>query len=266
VTIELRPSTDFSVADLAVLFTASYEGYAVPLVVDASRLAFMVDAFDLDRSESLVAVEDGTPVGLANLGRRGATTWLGGIGVVPSSRRRGLGELLTRRLLDRAREIGAREMLLEVIVENAPAIALYEKLGFERTRDLEVLSLPPGDGGASADEIAVAAARRLIADRRQAPEPWQRADETLVRLARREPPLRALAAGEAAAVYRPDGGRLHLLQAAGDPPGLRAVVAALRARGPLYALNFPAGGAVAVALREAGAELVVRQHEMAAAL
>jgi hypothetical protein len=45
VTIELRPSTDFSVADLAVLFTASYECYAVPFVVDASRLAFMVDAF-----------------------------------------------------------------------------------------------------------------------------------------------------------------------------------------------------------------------------
>src|SRR5581483_11634583 len=40
-----------------------------------------------------------------------------------------------------ARAAGARELMLEVIVENAPAIALYEKLGFQTTRVVEVLTL-----------------------------------------------------------------------------------------------------------------------------
>jgi hypothetical protein len=40
------------------------------------------------------------------------------------------------------------------------------------------------------------------------------------------------------------------------------VVAALRARGPILALNYPSGGPVAQALHGAGATLVLRQHEM----
>src|SRR3954451_17129655 len=140
-TIEFRRSSDFSLADLAAVFTASYEGYFIPMVVDETQLEYMVDVFDLDLSRSLVAVERERPVGLANLGRRGERTWLGGIGVVPDHRGAGVGKSLTRRLIYQAREAGARELVLEVIVENAPAIALYEKLGFTRTRELEVLSL-----------------------------------------------------------------------------------------------------------------------------
>jgi hypothetical protein len=67
-------------------------------------------------------------------------------------------------------------------------------------------------------------------------------------------------------VYRADGGRIGLLQAGGEPHGLRALVAALRAKGAVSAVNYPAGGPVAVVLREAGAEAVLRQYEMTLAL
>ena len=143
--LEFRRSTEFSLAELASVFTASYHGYFIPFALDKTQLRYMVEVFDLDLSRSLVAVERQRPVGLANLGRREERTWLGGVGVVPDRRGSGVGESLTRMLLDQAREAGAREMVLEVIVENAPAIALYEKLGFARTRELEVLSLGPRD-------------------------------------------------------------------------------------------------------------------------
>jgi ribosomal protein S18 acetylase RimI-like enzyme len=103
--------------------------------VDESTFAYIVGALDLDLEQSLVAEDDGTPVGLANLGRRGRRTWLGGVGVVRSKRREGLGELLIRSLLDRAHALGATEITLEVIVENEPAIGLYEKVGFVRARE-----------------------------------------------------------------------------------------------------------------------------------
>ena len=69
--------------------------------------------------------------------------------------------------MDSARERGATEMLLEVITENAPAIALYEKLGFEHVRELEVLSLPEAAGGGGAEEAPLDVAQALIAARRE---------------------------------------------------------------------------------------------------
>lgn len=52
------------------------------------------------------------------------------VGVAPGSQRRGLGSLLMRALVERARSLGAASVLLEVRVDNEPAIALYERLGF----------------------------------------------------------------------------------------------------------------------------------------
>jgi hypothetical protein len=170
----------------------------------------------------------------------------------------GIGERLTRGLLDQARDARAGEMVLEVIVENAPAIALYEKLGFRARRQLEVLSLAADEGGDAA--LDPAEARRRIATARTDPEPWQREDATVDNLTG----VAALAMDGAVAVYRMEDGRVNLLQFAGVR--LDALIAALRARGPIYALNYPAASPAAVALTEAGASVVVRQLEMSLAL
>ena len=52
--------------------------------------------------------------------------------VDPDFRRRGIGELLLREATKHAHSRGAREIFLEVSVNNSAAVALYEKLGFQR--------------------------------------------------------------------------------------------------------------------------------------
>ncbi len=52
------------------------------------------------------------------------------LGVLTAERRRGLGRLLLESLCAEGQRSGARVMLLEVRESNAPAIALYEGLGF----------------------------------------------------------------------------------------------------------------------------------------
>jgi ribosomal protein S18 acetylase RimI-like enzyme len=262
VAVELRPSTAVSRGELAALFTAAYEGYFISFSVDEATLGYMVDVFDLDLGQSFVADDEGVLVGLANLGRRGARTWLGGVGVVPSRRGEGIGELLTRSLLERTGALGAREMVLEVIVENLPAISLYDKLGFVRTRELEVLSLAAEANGGAAEVAPLEVVRRLVWAQRDGEEPWQRDDDTVDRLLRRDPAPGGIVAGDAGAIFRTSGDTVSLVQAAGDERGLAEILASLRARVTVSAVNYPAGGAVARALRAAGAEVRLRQYEM----
>ena len=54
------------------------------------------------------------------------------LGTSPQHRRQGLAEKSLAALLDKMREVGAKKCFLEVRSRNAPAIALYEKLGFVR--------------------------------------------------------------------------------------------------------------------------------------
>jgi ribosomal-protein-alanine N-acetyltransferase len=55
------------------------------------------------------------------------------IGVAAWARRRGVADALMTAALGVARQMGATEAFLEVDVDNAAAIALYERLGFART-------------------------------------------------------------------------------------------------------------------------------------
>jgi ribosomal protein S18 acetylase RimI-like enzyme len=260
--VELRRSSEFSLAELAAIFTAAYDEYLVPFAMDETKLSYMVEALDVDLTRSVVAVDEGRPIGLANLGLRRERAWLGGVGIVPPHRGGGLGELLTRSILDQARGSGASEMVLEVIVENAPAISLYAKLGFQRTRELEVLALAADARGSAARDADLDDAVRRIVATRDALEPWQRDDATVANLGRHPPIPQAMTAVGGAVVFRDEADGISLLQAAGEPAVLDELLAAARSRGRVTALNFPADGRVAGALRKAGAEVVTRQYEM----
>ena len=54
------------------------------------------------------------------------------IGVGRRFQRQGIAASLMEALIARAREQGAQRMLLEVRVDNIPALALYERFGFAR--------------------------------------------------------------------------------------------------------------------------------------
>ena len=57
--------------------------------------------------------------------------YVGNIAVVPACRRRGAGRGLTIAMLERAREMGAAFLTLEVRAGNLPARRLYEGCGFQ---------------------------------------------------------------------------------------------------------------------------------------
>jgi len=60
--------------------------------------------------------------------------WIIQMGVRPSRRNRGLGSALLSEVMRRLRAEGLRYAVLDVNVNNAQALHLYQRLGFERTR------------------------------------------------------------------------------------------------------------------------------------
>jgi ribosomal-protein-alanine N-acetyltransferase len=76
--------------------------------------------------------QDGDLVGYAGLWFDGYDAQVMTLGTEERFQGRGLARLMLDNLLARAREVGAAVVLLEVRVDNEPAIHLYESVGFER--------------------------------------------------------------------------------------------------------------------------------------
>ena len=253
--IALRPARSLTLAALAELFTATYEGYVLPFVIDEPTLRLMVDSFDIDLDASLIAYSDGEPVGLANLAIRADEAWIGGIGVVPAARRRGIAETVMRAAHDEARARGAASVWLEVIEQNESAFRLYEKLGYEVVRHVEVWTLAEDSAGGPAREVPASEAHVRIRELRTTREPWQRSDATLAHYH----DARGLETGAGAAVVKV-AARVQLVQIAGSHA--LDLVRTARTLGAVVALNFPVDDPAVAALRELGGTLSVRQREM----
>jgi GNAT superfamily N-acetyltransferase len=263
VSIELVPSSGFSPAELAALFTASFEGYPAPMHVDEAAFRRMSELYDFDLDASRVALRGARAIGLVNLGVREPAGWVGGMGVVPDERRRGVGEQLMRGVHESAHARALDEVWLEVIESNAPAIALYAKLGYEPVRELDVWTLEAGPVEPAAREVAAAAAHARVRELRDAPEPWQRDDPVLERQLDAAD-RRGLATDGGAAVVRvTDQGVVVEQIAACDVAAARELLAAaLRAGWPVRLTNLPAGDPVGEAFRDLDARLELRQLEL----
>jgi GNAT superfamily N-acetyltransferase len=232
--MKLVPSDRFSYGRLADLFTRGYEGYFVPMHFDEPTLRYMVETWDIDLARSRVAPDAGS----CNLAIRGERGWIGGIAVVPERRRNGVGRALMEAVLD----LAPPTVLLEVIETNDPAIRLYESLGFERTRVLEVWRLddPPLVAANSVDRSPLG----------QENLPWQREDASL------PADYERIEVDGGAMLIR--GGTVFQLAASDE-----GAAAALLSRGTtLDYVNVPEGDVASGALRRLGGELRLRQFEM----
>lgn len=85
------------------------------------------------------------PVSIGRLGIAHGWAGLGAVWTDPAFRGRGLAGRLTARLADAAGQRGIHLMHLQVEADNATAIRLYERLGFDRHSSYVYLTQPPRD-------------------------------------------------------------------------------------------------------------------------
>jgi ribosomal protein S18 acetylase RimI-like enzyme len=85
---------------------------------------------------TFVAVRDGDDVGMVRCARDArdeGTAWLMSMWVAPEARRSGIGSALVDAIIEYARSRRLTRLVLDVADDNAAAIALYARKGFEPT-------------------------------------------------------------------------------------------------------------------------------------
>ena len=180
--IKLIPASQFTLDELTGIYNQTRVDYMVPMPMNAARLAEYISVYDVDLEHSLVAVQGDDLRGVAMLGVREDRAWITRLGVIPTTRRTGVGEALMAGLLEQAERLNIEFDMLEVIKNNTPAHTLFHKLGFYEVGELLVLRRSP----VSPDDPVVADARRL--ERHEAltlvgldrgTQPWTNQSESL---------------------------------------------------------------------------------------
>lgn len=158
---ELIPASRFSIDELTDIYNQTRVDYMIPMPMNAARLAEYIQSYDVDLENSFVAAEGNVMRGVAMLGSRKDRTWITRLGVLPTTRRGGVGEALCRRLLEQSEKMGVGFSMLEVIKNNAPAHQLFLKLGFYEVGELLILRRSPSRQTQQLHMPVVADARRL---------------------------------------------------------------------------------------------------------
>ena len=229
---ELRSVLEFGLSETAEVLKEAFADYVVRIPFSPSMLARLLVHDSIDPGASKVVLSDGVAIGASLIGRRGWTSRLAGMAIVPEARGQGIGGWLLSALIDAAAERGDRHVVLEVIEGNERAIRLYERSGFRRVRRLLGFDLSrphPEPSNTELEEIDVREAARRVTRDGSPDLPWQISGETL---ALTGPPSRAFQLdGACATISDPSAPRIAIrsLLVAPDRRGERRAVALLRA-------------------------------------
>jgi len=160
-----------------------YQGYRFRVVMTAKRFLEDARVHDVDLTSTFLALDGDRPVGVALTARRGDLAWIAGMGVHPDLRGRGLGQEMLVQVKERLAEVGARRVLLEVLVDNPAARACYDKAGLVPLRRYYCFRGTSGQAGPAGEWKAARTPATWIIDQHEELHPaeqcWQRNLPTL---------------------------------------------------------------------------------------
>jgi ribosomal protein S18 acetylase RimI-like enzyme len=181
--ISRRTVAECTAPQVADALTSSFEGYVMPVNVTAEGYERRFRPEHVDPFASYVYFQETEPVAVVLVARRGWTSRIAAMAVAPEARGLGLGRLIMQDAIGEAVERGDRSVLLEVFEHNAPAVKLYEGLGFRPSRRLVGYHRDPGGAAPEVTgmlyELDPLDFARVVAREGEPGLPWMLAPETL---------------------------------------------------------------------------------------
>jgi ribosomal protein S18 acetylase RimI-like enzyme len=245
---DMVPASNYPLPDLARFLNRGFENYFVPIQFDTVAFLNLVRKDGIDLTSSRILIVDELACGIALLARRGWTSRLAAMGIAKEMRGAGAGSWFMAQLVNEACQRGEREMWLEVIEQNEPAVKLYQRSGFQIVRRLigfvrkEAYEEEKGD----LQEIDLREMGRLISQYGLPDLPWQLSGECIAQL---NPPAHAYHKGQAyVAISNPESERVVIWslliaeEAHGSGPGttlLKTMIATHRGKTWYVPAIFP---------------------------
>ncbi|MBO9131416.1 ribosomal protein S18-alanine N-acetyltransferase [Bacillus sp. 165] len=122
--VAFRQMTEEDIEQIVKIEQASF---AIPWTYEAFERELIVNEFAC----YTVMEENGQIIGYCGLWIILDESHITNIAVLPEYRGRKLGEMLLQKVMEKAINLGAKTMTLEVRVSNEPAKKLYRKMGFQ---------------------------------------------------------------------------------------------------------------------------------------
>jgi len=223
VNLKLQSVLDYGLEPTVELLNRGFSDYLVPIVLDVASWLHMVGQESIDLVCSQVVQRDREAVGVALVARRGWTSRLAAMALVPSARQAGVGRWLMSQLIEQAQGRGEHAMVLEAIEGNEPAIRLYQRAGFQTVRRLVSCEAGPDVGLATTPGLGREVDLREVAGWVSAyglPDlPWQISGESLACL------------GPPNVAYAWEGAYIALSDPAADTIAIRSLLVLPEARG-----------------------------------
>lgn len=117
--------SEITEADVEAVSIIEAETFSMPW-----KPADFLEMISLDYAYYIVAKLDGEVIGCCGVRNMCGDGEITNVVIKKEHRQKGIGEQMLRYLMDTGRDRGIRRYTLEVRESNAPARALYEKLGF----------------------------------------------------------------------------------------------------------------------------------------
>lgn len=154
--IAIRKLSECTLDQAVQVWNEGFSGYLVDMTTNPEAYMGRQAYEQLSPRHSIVAFDGERPVGFVLNGIRMAggrkVSWNGGTGVIPAYRGQGVGRKLIEASLDIYAMEGADTATIEAFVSNAPAIALYESVGYVTRDTLLVLRKAGAEAGARVPE------------------------------------------------------------------------------------------------------------------
>lgn len=202
------PASNYHLPNLVKFLNQGFENYLVPIQFDTVLFLNMLRKDGIDLTVSRVLLIEDQPSGIALIARRGWASRLAAMGITKERRGKGAGSWFMEQLIEEACQRGEREISLEVIEQNEPAVQLYQNSGFQTVRRLIGLIRKDAEEKEPEllEEIDLREMGRLISQHGLVDVPWQLSGESIAQM---NPPARAYRKGQAyIAISNPEAGRV----------------------------------------------------------